>query len=360
MPIHDLTDQTLAPSELDLASTEDQRERVLAYGQVLLHMQPPVGLNPNLAALLRGPVPTTPDEAMKGLEQVLLGADKAAEQREQLAKSRKDALDDNVKWAGAELEEFTKSMVLPVPLLLGVAAALMSRKDQLAFQGATLPFDVALLLVMIAVCLAVLQCARLAFSIGEILRLSAPKSLPRPQKLKDVLERHVSVVNPFAAPLPDRPAEGEGKMALVTRKVSVMLTRLVPITCCALLLGGFAGLLLLLAVPAGGAGGFWHQVGAVSSRLPQALLSRDGLLAAGVAVSSFVAVAGIGLVLWRLGRGSASVGLWALSILGVLVGLGAGATVVERRAQAEAASAAKTVFECTFTANAAPACSPKP
>lgn len=343
MPIYDLTadDAASPPPVADLNS------RIAALRPLVeqvADMPPAVRGADGMVLGASRPVMTDIERMLQGLEAdaraiaaLPLGQEQAGKAASTQATSREKRLKANLERGKAEMESLGKTLLIPIPLLLGVIAALLSRKKELAYEAIALPLDVAQVLVMAAVALALGHCGRLCFSLGRTFTASKDS-----HEFRDLLEGNSSGVNPFFRYALEPATE---------KRWLVAVAQLVPLLSVAGIVAVAAVVPLRLA---------WDGFD------PKILLTKVFLwLAVGGAVCAAVAVVGMLDALLRLGRSWE----WFAAFVIALFAAGwmacwAGGVVAERRAEADkaaqAAEAAQTVFHCTLTPAEGFSCKPKP
>jgi hypothetical protein len=159
-----------------MTDDRDQRGRP---GLLLRHMRPaPAGGSAPAGGERRGE-PPMPREA------VAVGAS---------AKKDDTASKERAASAKAVLETMTKALLIPLPLLLALAAGLMSAKPEIAAGGVTLRVDLAQMLVMIAVAFALMHVARCACTLAAMVaRADADPAVAA------AITENPAAMNPFAS-----------------------------------------------------------------------------------------------------------------------------------------------------------------
>lgn len=259
----------------------------------------------------------------------------------------------NIARGKAELETLTKALTLPLPLLLGLAAALMGRKEALTYEAASLPLDIAQVLVTVGVVFALLQCARLVRSLH--IGFVASKGHA---DYRDMLESNPASVNPFASYLKDLAGTTAAPGGPAQAMPKVWMTSVVPLVSCALILGITGAFPLALEVRA-----MSLEIAKAGAAAWMAKLSVWGVLQVGLAL--LVAIAAVS-VCWTMcnllhqlscKRKRCFLGnLLVATVLGICLAL----VVQLRREATPGATAPKVAFECIFDSSAPPACTPKP
>jgi hypothetical protein len=109
--------------------------------------------------------------------------------------------------AKMQLDEFSKTLIIPIPLLTVLIGILASRKEQVLFLGADVSRAWAIMMGLVTVFVLSAHCCRLLSSLVNITRIHA--ELP----VQTMLRFHPGLFNPFIMAWPKEP-KGFGRLAV--------------------------------------------------------------------------------------------------------------------------------------------------